>query len=472
MVESDFLCERETLIQIIEDKKNLDALTVLTNDDFADAENKAIFGLLNEMFTEGKDINPTSFAVNNKDALLNINSNLTVASFMKAMVTGDINNRVERLKEKTNIRKIIKLRNKINFSLENDSKAENIFDGIEKELLTFHGTGVARKEIMPQELADVCLEVINERRDKEKRNNKLLFTSYPRFNYTTGGFEKGDLVIISAETGGGKSAFAMNIAYQIGMVQKRPTYYINSEMTTEQMALRWASILSSTIYTKLKIGAITEEEVVPICESLDKVYNSKLYTLTIPDLQIANVLTEIRKSQRKYGIEFVVVDYIGRMDLTNSADKKDWELLKSAAQKLKTLAQELKIVIVMIAQLNANGRLAQSSYMAHEADLWINLTKVEEKEKLKEIEPYNIIAFIKKSRNSESNVALPFYFYGDKLTFIENKEKAAFAKQEESENEKCYGKQMEQYSNSSDNEPTSFDSFAKGSKKNYRRKTY
>ena len=70
----------------------------------------------------------------------------------------------------------------------------------------------------------------------------MLYTSFNNLNYATGGFEKGDLVIMSAETGGGKSAFAMNICRDMGIMQKRPVFYLNSEMSKEQMALRWSAI--------------------------------------------------------------------------------------------------------------------------------------------------------------------------------------------------------------------------------------
>lgn len=97
----------------------------------------------------------------------------------------------------------------------------------------------------------------------------------------------------------------------------------------------------------------------------------------------------------------LVVDYIGRMDMTNAPSKEDWQILKSAAQKLKTLAQDLGIIVVMIAQLNERGKLAQSSYMSHEADLWINLTRIEE-DNLNKFYPFNMLLQLKKARNASN----------------------------------------------------------------------
>ena len=422
-VSKDAQCEREVLVQIIENN-NTDALTALTVDDFALQENKYIYGLLLQMFLNGKEITPVNFAIDNKDALHKVDSKFNLPDFMHVMVYGDIGARIKRLQEKTNIRKVLALRDTINNSVNLNKKSDAIFSEIENELIKYQSTGFTRTEITPEKLAETCIETISNRRDKDKLNHKVIFTGYKELNYITGGFERGDLVIISAKSGDGKSALAMNLSYHIAMIQKRPVYYINSEMTTEQMALRWAAITSKFNYRKMKVGDITDDEMVRICENVDKVYKSKLYTLTIPDLQIANILTELRKAKRKYDIDVAVVDYIGRMDMTDNKDKEDWKLLKAAAMKLKTMAQQLDLVVIMIAQLNKSGNLAQASQMDQEADLWLNLTRVREEEQLDKMYPFNAIAYVNKARNAENEVALPLLFTGDTLTFISDKEEA------------------------------------------------
>ena len=422
-VSKDTQCEREVLVQIIE-SNNTDALTALTVDDFALQENKYIYNLLLQMFLSGKEITPVNFAIDNKDALQKVDSKFNLPDFMHVMVYGDIGARIKRLQEKTNVRKVIALRDSINNSLTKNEKSDAIFSEIENELIKYQSTGFTRTEITPEQLAETCIETISNRRDRDKLNKKVIFTGYKELNYITGGFERGDLVIISAKSGDGKSALAMNLSYHIAMIQKRPVYYINSEMTTEQMALRWAAITSKFNYRKMKVGDITDDEMVKICENVDKVYKSKLYTLTIPDLQIANILTELRKAKRKYNIDVAVVDYIGRMDMTDNKDKEDWKLLKAAAMKLKTMAQQLDLVVIMIAQLNKAGNLAQASQMDQEADLWLNLTRVREEDQLAKMYPFNAIAYVNKARNAENEVALPLLFTGDTLTFISDKEEA------------------------------------------------
>ena len=317
-------------------------------------------------------------------------------------------------------------------AVERGDCCDDVYGNIENELIKNTAIGAERVYISPQEMSDTCVLSLRDRYEEGRREKKVIRTEFKSINYATGGLEKGDLIILSAETGGGKSAFAMNLAYQIGIVQKRPVLYLNSEMSADQMALRWNSIISHISHSKIRRGELTEEEFYYIISKSDEMTKGKLHTLTIPDLQVKKYFSETRRAVKKYGIEMLVVDYIGRMDMTNAPSKEDWQILKSAAQKLKTLAQDLGIIVVMIAQLNERGKLAQSSYMSHEADLWINLTRIEE-DNLNKFYPFNMLLQLKKARNASTNKPLFFFFDGDTLSFTDKKERAEKWNKEEQE---------------------------------------
>lgn len=199
-------------------------------------------------------------------------------------------------------------------------------------------------------------------------------------NRATGGLESGDLVILSGSTGGGKSAFAANLSRDICVTQKLPGLYINSEMSADQMALRWAAILGEMSHIALRAGSIHQDDFMRLPLKLDAFNSGGLHTLTIADLRVDTVLSEVRRFKAKEGIRIAIIDYIGRCDFLDNKNKDDWQLLTGAARRLKTLVQEQEIAIIMLAQLSASGRLAQASYMSHEADLWLNLRKPNEEE--------------------------------------------------------------------------------------------
>ena len=461
MTGQDAQCERELIaLMLSSDKALIKAVCELTADDFTRQDLKQIFIMICEMYEENKKVDITSLYVENKDAIVKMFGTSYSETF-SLMITSGADAMIDRLKNQTKARHLINLSAAIKKSLIDDIDCDEIYTDIENEIIKHTSTGVERVYISPKAMAQTCIQAMTDRRKPELKDKKVINTSFRYLNKITGGFEKGDLVIVSAETGGGKSAFCMNLANQIGCTQKRPTLYLNSEMSADQMAIRWDAILAQKSHSRLRQGDITEEEVLEVSQAVDKLHNGQLHTLTIPDLQIANVLSETRRAKKQHGIELVIVDYIGRMDTTSNPNRDDWQILKAAAQKLKTMAQDLQIIVIMIAQLSANGKLAQSSYMSHECDLWLNLMQIDDADKEK-FYPWNMIGQIKKARNADTAKPIMFRFLKDILTFTDNKEVA----------NKCYGEQTSVSANSSDSEQTNFESFAKAPTKNYRRKTY
>lgn len=462
MIANDFNCERDLIALAVNDEKILAKVcTELTAGDFKDLSK--FFSCINEMYQSGKKVDTVSLWTTYKDIFtkMDVGLNYVEVVTLKQFDDKGIAAMIDRLKDLSRKREIIKTMVDVKAALNDNKKSDEIMGMLEEAVIRNTATGMERVHIAPKELADCCLEAMTARLDQEKREKKVINTRFAWLNKITGGFEKSDLIIISGESGGGKSAFCMNIAQDVGIKQKRCTAYINSEMSTDQMALRLNAMQASVSHEKMRNGTISKDEQMRIMQQLDAIHDGKLHLLTIPDLTITNILSEIRRCKRVNNVEMVIVDYIGRMDMSKNTERKDWELLKSAAQKLKTLAQELQIVVIMVSQVNGSGELAQGGYMKHEADLWLNLNAVDDDD-LKKYAPWNVFCEIKKARNSKKVKDLRFRFEGDILTFIDDKEVA----------NKCYGELTSESANSSDNEPTNFESFAKAPTGKYRRKTY
>ncbi len=393
-----------------------EANTLLDFEDFTGA-NKEIFRLILDTYILAGQVDMVSFYRENSAKIKELDINWT--EFTNVLPsTAHFAATAKRLKEATKKRKLITLMREMKAGLEEDLGVDQLLAKLENYLLN-NEPRIDREYLSPRELWEKCRMAVVERMNEEKRLKKVTYTGFRRLNMVTGGFEAGDLIILSAETGGGKSAFAANLAKDIGIVQKQPVLYVNSEMSAEQMALRWCALLSGVSLTDLRNGEISDAEHAQITENIAAISNSELHTATIPDLKISSIISEIKRAKRRHDIRMAIVDYIGRVDMEN-AGKEDWQMMTMAARKLKTLAQKENIIILMVAQLSANGRLAQASYMAHEADLWFNLRKPTDDEAKKEDLPWwNIFLEIKKGRNTQTGI-LKMHFEGAKMRFSDN----------------------------------------------------
>ena len=398
-------------------------------EDFTRAETRAAFVVMTKLYEEQKPVDGLTLISTHRKALNDAGfkrgGDLTMVQvLMSPPMMHEFKPFFARLKEAAARRAVYHAAEKAMRMIQTGETAAAGYEELQRAILDRDSFGMKRDFLTPEDMQRVIFEAVETRADDAKRKNRVLYTQFFTLNNLTGGFEKGDLIILSAESGAGKSAFSMNLAYGTAFMNRRATLYLNSEMTDEQMGLRWGAFLTKVSHSALRNGTATAEQMGEIVNALDCVGKSKLYTLNIPDMQIQSVIAEVRRMKARYGIEIAIVDYIGRMDTLNSKDVAEWQVMKSAAQRLKTLAHELEITVIMVAQLREDGKaLAQASYMKHEADLWINLSRMRD-DKEKTCWPWNCVLDFRKARNVESGKSVMMRFDGDTLTFTDRRKDA------------------------------------------------
>lgn len=403
-------------------------------EEFTDSNAKALFLAVKDAYMSGmEEINFMTVLIHSKKALDDVRfggrSYLEVTrSYSKEKL--DAQDIIEVFREQSRKVKMQRLADRITEQVRDNTDSDDIMT-MTQQGLTEIKQCVRDTATDPMNGAVINLGHILEQLDAEERMKNQIRTGFGTLNAAIDGFDAGSLTILSAPTGAGKSAFAMNLAYQIGMIQKIPCLYINSELSEKQMAFRWGAILAEVPHHHIRRGTF-HDKVDRISAVFEQRFSKgKFYCRNMPNLRIDTALLEIRTAHAMHGIRLAIIDYIGRMD-TLDAGAKDWEVLYSGARWLKTLAQELNIAIIMVAQLDKSGTsLARASYMQQEADTWLNIIRYYDDENHKDDQawiaghyPWNAEVEIKKSRNSEGMASVYMYFHGATLTFTDNADEA------------------------------------------------
>lgn len=452
MAETTNLQTEELVLSAIIDgnKENvMQIMDKIKEEDFFFDGNRQLFSLLRGMYAAGETISPDTIIGLHSDIFEKCKTRAGLVEFVTGFTSAKIRFEnsfektadnivdvlVKQLKRATAYRGLQNIVAKIMGDIEQGQEPEIIYKFMEDAVIAREEMSDKRSYLTPKDMGMLMIEATAERMDKERKRNEVIFTSFRKLNKLTGGFERGDLIILSAPSGTGKSAFAANLARDVSMIDKKPVLYLNSEMSDTQQARRYASMLSQVSHRAIRDGledASGQRDFNRVTAAADQFAKSQLYTITIPDLQIGNVVSETRRMQDRFGIQLAIVDYVGRMDTIHNRDAQEWQLMEAAARTLKTMAQELNIVVIMVAQLSSNGEsLAKSASMKNECDLWLNLSKVTPQDRAKAnqfgegMDDYwNVFLAFKKARNVETGAKILMHFHGDTLTFTDDPEQA------------------------------------------------
>mgnify|MGYP001283591053 FL=1 len=302
-------------------------------------------------------------------------------------------------------------------------EADDILMSAEEELTTLTALDEDDSIDTPADLATLGYQEVERRflqfkeiRERYKGVLPLygLPTGFEDLNHITLGYKPGDLIILGAQTGHGKTAFALHTAKAVAVDNNYNVLYLNTEMSREQIALRWGSILSGIEHDRIRSGDINENELSLVLQGYSRLRDSGFYSYPCPNLTPEKTVSIARKFKAQKNIDMMIVDYVGRMDKLDPR-LQEWQMLEQIVKTLKMLAQNLKIVVMCLVQLNPDGTLQGAKRMKNESDLMLKLTPIsrdelEENEELKKYLNPNYYLHIEKNRDGRSGVRIPITF--------------------------------------------------------------
>ena len=171
-------------------------------------------------------------------------------------------------------------------------------------------------------------------------------TGFPKLDALLKGLWPGQLCIIGARPGVGKSAFALHLAETAARSEKRVLLF-SLEMTADEIAERLIARSGTATLDTLIDGTTNFRRVQEIGNACKSLSALPLTICDQPDLSIAQVRAKARMFP---DVSLIIVDYLGLMQ-TSRRDNRNLEL-GELSRALKNLASELGIPIVALSQLN------------------------------------------------------------------------------------------------------------------------
>ncbi len=192
---------------------------------------------------------------------------------------------------------------------------------------------------------------------RKERGRPGLSTGLPTVDRLTGGLREGMLFAIAASTGVGKSLMAMNIALDA----KVPTVLFSLEMAGIEVAERMIAAAAGVNALRLQRGSVPDVEKL---RETAREY-ARIWIDDRPAPSVAEIAATARALCRREAVELVIVDYL-QIVRTEHDERREAEVA-SIARGLRSMARQLSVPVIALAQLNRSGDVRDSAVIEHEA---------------------------------------------------------------------------------------------------------
>ncbi|MBR5154308.1 MAG: replicative DNA helicase [Alphaproteobacteria bacterium] len=227
--------------------------------------------------------------------------------------------------------------------------------------LAMHGDGQKGFQDFGTSL-NQALELIEKAYQKEGKVSGLS-TGLADLDKKMGGLNDSDLIILAGRPAMGKSALAMNIAYNVAETMmnsetmdphSKGVAIFSLEMSADQLASRILASITDTSGHKLRNGDMELAEFNRVVAAVRSYQKLPLYIDDTPGITINTIRTRARRLKRTHGLGLIVIDYI---QLISGSEGKKGEgnrvqEVSEISRGLKILAKELKVPVIALSQLN------------------------------------------------------------------------------------------------------------------------
>ncbi len=178
-------------------------------------------------------------------------------------------------------------------------------------------------------------------------------TGFTDLDRMTSGLQKGDLIIVAGRPSMGKTAFALNIAENIAIVDKLPVAVFSMEMGGAQLVMRMLGSVGRLDQSILKNGSLTDEHWERLNEAVIRLSDAPIFIDETPGMTVLEVRARARRLARKFNgkLGLIVIDYLQLMSGSSRNDNRAAEL-GEISRSLKALAKELQVPVIALSQLS------------------------------------------------------------------------------------------------------------------------
>ena len=351
---SDVDAERAVLGAILLDSTALtDVLEMLHAEDFYHAPHPVIFQAIVTLNSSGTEVDLVTLSqqLRTEKQLTRVGGYAYIAALTETVVSGaNALYFAETIRDLSTRRLLLHISGQLATETYDTTIAcRDTIDKVETELFKISSAAISNR---PQLVRDVAVETFTaiEHRATNKEDSHAVPTGFKGLDNLLGGLHPSEFIVIGARPSVGKTALTISMLAKIAVHDGRPCAFFSLEMTSMAIMQRLFSREARIGASKLRSGMLNHNELKTLRDAIDPIYESPLWIVDTPHLQMFDLRTLARRLISEHHIQVIFIDYL-TLITADTLDLPRHEQVASISRSLKAMAHELGVPVVVLSQV-------------------------------------------------------------------------------------------------------------------------
>ncbi|ARY90328.1 replicative DNA helicase [Lacticaseibacillus styriensis] len=331
-----------------------DAQEYVTADDFYKKAHRLLFQAMTDLQDNGTAIDTVTVTdyLDNHNQLDDIGGSGYITDLVASTpIASNVVYYAKIVQQKSTLRKLINTAQNIaSRSYTEQDDVEGLVEDAERQIMDVsenrNQAGFKQiKDVLNQAMAQI---------DQLYQNDQTITglpTGFRDLDKITTGLHEDEMIILAARPAVGKTAFALNIAQNVGTKTDKSVAIFSLEMGAEQLVNRMLCSEGSIDANHLRTGQLNEEEWQNLIIAMGSLSKAKIYMDDTPGIRMAEIRAKCRRLAREQGdLGLIIIDYLQLIE--GSGQENRQQEVSAVSRQLKKLAKELHVPVIALSQLS------------------------------------------------------------------------------------------------------------------------
>ncbi|QAY67518.1 replicative DNA helicase [Paenibacillus protaetiae] len=203
-------------------------------------------------------------------------------------------------------------------------------------------------------IRDVLMEVFEkvEHLYTNKGGTTGIPSGFTDLDKMTSGFQRSDLIIVAARPSVGKTAFALNIAQNVGVRAGETVAIFSLEMGAAQLVQRMICAEANVDAGRMRTGHLEGDDWEKLTMAIGSLSEAQIFIDDTPGITVADIRAKCRRLKKEKGLGMILIDYLQLIQGRGKPGENRQQEVSEISRTLKQIARELDVPVIALSQLS------------------------------------------------------------------------------------------------------------------------